>query len=46
LHPYNTTGKITVLYTLIFRFIDMRREDKRFFHCLRRAKESIQVRGA
>jgi hypothetical protein len=29
-HPYNKTGKITVLYILIFRFFDMRREDKRF----------------
>jgi hypothetical protein len=43
-HPYNTTGKITVLYILIFRFFHMRREDKtpaqgsihaciRIFHC-------------
>jgi hypothetical protein len=30
-HPYSTTGKITVLYTLIFRFFDMRWEDKRFW---------------
>jgi hypothetical protein len=30
-HPYNTTGKITVLYILIFRFSDIRREDKRFW---------------
>jgi hypothetical protein len=30
LHPYSTTGKITVLYILIFRFFDMRREDKIF----------------
>jgi hypothetical protein len=29
-HPYSETGKITVLYILIFRFFDMRREDKRF----------------
>jgi hypothetical protein len=29
-HPYSTTGKITVLYILIFRFFGMRREDKRF----------------
>jgi hypothetical protein len=27
-HPYTTNGKITVLYILIFRFFDMRREDK------------------
>jgi hypothetical protein len=27
-HPYNTTRKITVLYILIFRFFDIRREDK------------------
>jgi hypothetical protein len=30
-NPYSTTGKITVLYSLIFRFFDMRREDKRFW---------------
>jgi hypothetical protein len=30
-HPYNTTGKITVLYILIFRFLGMKREDKRFW---------------
>jgi hypothetical protein len=30
-HPYSTTGKITVLYILIFRFFDMRQEDKRFW---------------
>jgi hypothetical protein len=27
-HPYNTTGKITVLYTLIFSFFYMKRKDK------------------
>jgi hypothetical protein len=30
-HPYKTTGKITVLYILIFIFWDSRREDKRFW---------------
>jgi hypothetical protein len=30
-HPYSTTGKITVLYVLIFRFFDMRWEEKRFW---------------
>jgi hypothetical protein len=30
-HPYSVTGKITVLYILIFRFFDMRREDKIFW---------------
>jgi hypothetical protein len=30
-HPYSTTGKITVLYILIFRFFDMRREERRFW---------------
>jgi hypothetical protein len=30
-HPYSTNGKVTVLYTLIFRCFDMRREDKRFY---------------
>jgi hypothetical protein len=29
-HPYSTTGNITVLYILIFRFFDMREGDKRF----------------
>jgi hypothetical protein len=30
-HPYSTTGKITVLYILIFTFFDIRREDKIFW---------------
>jgi hypothetical protein len=29
-HPYITTGKIFVLYVLIFTFLDTRLEDKRF----------------
>jgi len=28
LHPYNATGKITILYTLIFILLDMKWEDK------------------
>jgi hypothetical protein len=31
LHPYRATGKITVLYILIFTFFDSRREDRRFW---------------
>jgi hypothetical protein len=29
-HPYSTTGKITVLYILIFRFFDIRHEEQPF----------------
>jgi polysaccharide pyruvyl transferase WcaK-like protein len=29
-HPYKITGKTTVLYTLIFVFLDSNLEDKRF----------------
>jgi len=29
-HPYTDTGKITVLYILIFKILDSKLEDKRF----------------
>jgi len=29
-HPYKTTGKIIILYILIFKFMDSNLEDKRF----------------
>jgi hypothetical protein len=31
LHPYKTTGRITVLYMLTFTFLDSRRDDRRLW---------------
>jgi hypothetical protein len=30
-HPYKITGKIIVLWIVIFKFLDSRMDDKRFF---------------
>jgi len=30
-HPYKTTDNIIVLYILIFKFLDIKLEDKRFY---------------
>jgi len=31
-HPYKTTGRIIVLYVLIFKFLDSNLEDKKVLH--------------
>jgi hypothetical protein len=42
-HPYRTTGKITVLYVVIFTFLDSRREDERYDDLNAVNKQKINV---
>jgi phosphate starvation-inducible membrane PsiE len=30
-HPYKTTGRIIILYILIFKFLDIKLEDRKFY---------------
>ena len=42
-HPYKRTGKITVLYILIFMFVQSKRKDKTWRSCVRSSLVQVQM---